>query len=186
MSMVLRDGLGRPLTHDEVDGNFIFTDIRSVARSLNVSETEVIFATDTTTVLDNVLYIYDASAQTTWGVPALDSAGKTIVEVDGSDLTTAGGTGSNSYTLIDIQVTHNLDTLQDAVSSIQIKLGDKVDLKERTAGNGGGAIWDVVLASSVTPNTFNIIQCTGITDYALVLRIEGNVWASKFGVEPNT
>ena len=182
MSMVLRDGLGRPLTHDEVDGNFIFTDIRSVARSLNVSETEVIFATDTTTVLDNVLYIYDASAQTTWGVPALDSAGKTIVEVDGSDLTTAGGTGSNSYTLIDIQVTHNLDTLQDAVSSIQIKLGDKVDLKERTAGNGGGAIWDVVLASSVTPNTFNIIQCTGITDYALVLRIEGNVWASKFGV----
>lgn len=73
--------------------------LQAIARSINVLDSQVIYSTDTATVLDNVLYIYDAPAQTTWGVPELDSTGKTIVSVDGSTLNTTGGTGSNTYTL---------------------------------------------------------------------------------------
>ena len=66
------------------------------------------------------------------------------------------------------------DTLELAradVNPLNIFDGAELSLKERTAGNGGGAIWDVVLASTVTPNTFNIVQCVGIPTLALVLRI---------------
>ncbi|MCP4236484.1 MAG: hypothetical protein GY770_23360, partial [Aestuariibacter sp.] len=61
------------------------------------------------------------------------------------------------------------DELSDAVSSTKLAVGDQISLKERTAGNGGGAMWNVVLASTVTPNTFNIVACTGVPTLALVM-----------------
>lgn len=64
----------------------------------------------------------------------------------------------------------SFDTLADAVANTAMKVGYSVNLKERSTGNGGGAQWDVVLASSVTPNTFDIVQCTGVPTLALVLR----------------
>ena len=142
MGITLREGLGRALTFEEMDDNFIFTDIRSVARSLNVSETEVIFATDTTTVLDNVLYIYDETAQVIWGVPELDSTGKTIVSVVGDVLTTTGGTGGNTYTLRYIQ------TDASSFQKIEDKSGwedstDLADFKDK-------------YTVAVTPNEYNI------------------------------
>jgi len=48
--------------------------------------------------------------------------------------------------------------------------GEALNIKERTDGNGGGALWDTVIASTVTPNTYNIIICTGVPTLALVLR----------------
>lgn len=71
-------------------------DIRSIARSLNVSGNEVIHSTDTSTVLDNVLYIYDETAQVTWEVPTLNGTGETIISVTNDSLVTSGG----SYDLI--------------------------------------------------------------------------------------
>lgn len=64
----------------------------------------------------------------------------------------------------------SFDELSGAVSDASLQNGYSVDVKERTAGNGGGAKWDVVLASSVTPNTYNIVLCTGVATLALVLR----------------
>ena len=61
-------------------------------------------------------------------------------------------------------------TLADAVASIIIKDGDSIDIKERTSGNAGGAMWDVVLTSTVTPNTFDIVVSTGEPTLSLVLR----------------
>jgi len=62
------------------------------------------------------------------------------------------------------------DTLNDAVIDTSLQDGLSINLKERTTGNGGGALWDVVLASSVTPNTSNIVICTGVPTLALVMR----------------
>jgi len=74
------------------------------------------------------------------------------------------------------------DTLNDAVIDTSLQDGLSINLKERTTGNGGGAMWDVVLASSVTPNTFNIVQCTGIPTLALVLRCDEKTHVKAFGV----
>jgi len=78
------------------------------------------------------------------------------------------GTGATVDANIRREFVHNFATLADAVSSTKILAGDSVNLKERTTGNGGGAMWDVVLASSVTANNDNIVACTGVATLALV------------------
>lgn len=83
------------------------SELSVIARSLNVEDGQVIYSSDTTTVLDDVLYIYDASAQITWALPALDSTGKTVVTVVGAVLTTTGGTGSNTYILLVVGDSHS-------------------------------------------------------------------------------
>lgn len=73
---------------------------------------------------------------------------------------------------LDTGVMRSFDTLAEAVASTFVEAGDSADLKERTTGNGGGAMWDYVLSSGVTNNTYNIVQCTGVGTLSLVLRIE--------------
>jgi len=72
------------------------SELQTIARSINALDTQVIYSTDTTTLLDNVLYIYDATMQKTWATPILNGAGETIASVSGSSLITSGG----SYILI--------------------------------------------------------------------------------------
>lgn len=79
----------------------------------------------------------------------------------------------------------SFDTLNDAVINTNLVEGDALNIKERTTGNGGGGFWDVVLASSVTPNTYNIVQSTGIPSLALVLRINGVINVKQFGATGN-
>lgn len=157
--------------HDGITVGGNSSTLQAIARSLNVQDSQVIYSTDTTTLLDDVLYIYDASTQEAWGKPVSVGAGETIVSVSGSDLVTSGG----SYTLDRISLTLNFENLQGAVGSELLTLGAVVNLKERTTGNGGGAMWDVVLSSSVTENTFDIVQCTGVPALSLVLRVNGGM-----------
>ena len=70
---------------------------------------------------------------------------------------------------IDEDYVRYFDELSDAVTSTKLANGDKIYLENRTAGNGGGGMWSVVLASTVTPNTFNIVACTGVPTLALVM-----------------
>lgn len=79
----------------------------------------------------------------------------------------------------------SFDTLADAVSNTALKVGYTVNLKERTSGNGGGAQWVVVLASSVTPNTYNIVQCTGAPSLALSLTIGKEIIIEQWGCVPD-
>ena len=67
---------------------------------------------------------------------------------------------------------YNKPTLNAAVIAIDLVAGDAVNVAERTTGNGGGAMWDAVLSSSVTENGYNIVQCTGVPTLSLVLREE--------------
>ena len=75
----------------------------------------------------------------------------------------------------------NFATLAAAVADTSIADGDALNLAERTTGNGGGAMWDAVLSSTVTENTFNIVQCTGVGTLSLVLRVEGIADVKQFG-----
>jgi len=108
----------------------------------------------------------------------------TEAEADANDTSSAERvaddiTGVNGLA---ISAVESMETLNDAVVSASILEGMAINIKERTAGNGGGAMWDVVLASSVTPNTFNIVSCTGNTDLALVLRMQNKtVYAEQLG-----
>jgi hypothetical protein len=62
------------------------------------------------------------------------------------------------------------DTLNAAVIDTSLQAGLSINIAERTTGNGGGAMWDVVLSSTVTENTNNIVQCTGVGTLSLVQR----------------
>lgn len=76
----------------------------------------------------------------------------------------------------------SFDTLSDAVSNTSLKNGYTIQLKERETGLGGGGKWNVVLASTVTPNTFDIVQCTGAPTLALVLETNaGQIILDKLG-----
>ena len=61
-------------------------------------------------------------------------------------------------------------TLAEAVASTTIGVGQSVVISDR-----GYGVFDVVLASGVTPDTFSIIQCVGDATLALELRVEGGV-----------
>ena len=65
-----------------------------------------------------------------------------------------------------------LDTLADAVANTSLYDGATVILSGRNSkDDGGGAMWGVVLSSTVTENTLNIVQCTGVATLSLVLRL---------------
>jgi len=78
-------------------------------------------------------------------------------------------------------------TLAAAVADAGLVDGDALNIAERASGNGGGAIWDVVLSSTVTENTYDIVQCTGVATLSLVLRVgqDGTVNNLQFGALPS-
>ena len=119
------------------------------------------------------------------GTPA-KVANDTSVSNNGDWSVSGGAWIQNATTETFIQVSRNFihkePTISDAVLSVDILQGDSINVSERTTGNGGGAMWDVVLSSSVTENSYNIVQCTGIPTLSLVLRISDKVYHSQFGV----
>jgi len=83
-------------------------------------------------------------------------------KVAGQELTTATMTGNTNNTYI---------------------VNDIVGTAEFSTGNGGGGTYDVVLTSSVTPNTFNIIVGVADNSISFVLRvIEDTVDAAAWGI----
>lgn len=143
--------------------------LQSIARSLNVQDSEVIYSDDTVTVLNNVLYIYDASTQTTWGKPAGVGAGETITNVTGSALTTTGG----SYTLVTKEKSDLRMSKSEAIASTDLKIGDSVRITDR-----GDSIFDVTSAGSV--DGYSVLQ--GAV-YKLTLRTGGIVTVASFGAK---
>tara|TARA_R110000764_G_scaffold79341_2_gene158107 strand:- start:1179 stop:2864 length:1686 start_codon:yes stop_codon:yes gene_type:complete len=75
----------------------------------------------------------------------------------------------------------NFATLALAVANTNLVDGDALNIAERTTGNGGGAMWDVVLSSTVTENTYDIVQCVGVATLSLVLRVGSFVYVDQFG-----
>ena len=69
-------------------------------------------------------------------------------------------------------------TLASVVSDIKLKINMARIISDRANG-----VFDVVLLSSVTPNGYNIIACTGVPTLALVLRIGMIIDIRKFGAK---
>lgn len=94
--------------------------------------------------------------------------------------TPSGSTATNVASYLNAQ---GPDTLNDLVTSTEIVEGMLIYVKERTAGNGGGAWWKTVFSTSVTENTYNIVQCTGIGTLSIVLsnHSDGIVKAKEWG-----
>ncbi len=89
----------------------------------------------------------------------------------------------NSGVITDLNKVIPFETLNEAVSEtnpLKIFDGAALNIKERTAGNGGGAMWDVVDIGAVTPNGFNIVAHDSLP-LALVLRIQDMYNVKQFG-----
>ena len=68
--------------------------------------------------------------------------------------------------------------LAEVIADTKLSLGDEVTISDRANG-----VFDVVLSSTVTENTFNIVQCTGVATLSLVARI-GEVFEPEiFGAD---
>ena len=81
----------------------------------------------------------------------------------------------------DLSQAYEFPILDDAVIFAGLVVGKVCHIAERTTGNGGSAVWDVVLASGVTPNTYSIVACTGVPTLALVLRKTQAMNSAMFG-----
>jgi hypothetical protein len=64
----------------------------------------------------------------------------------------------------------NFDTLNSAINSNDLRVGYAVNIKEREAGVGNGAVWDTVTSSTVVANGRNIVLSLAISGLALVQR----------------
>ena len=64
----------------------------------------------------------------------------------------------------------DFETLQKARDSSLLKTGDAISIEERIAGQGGGAMWDVVETTSVTPNGNGIVVGLFDGDISFILR----------------
>jgi len=86
---------------------------------------------------------------------------------------------------LDTSYTRYVDTLADAIADTTAKVGMVYIVKEHTAGNGGGAVWDVITKGTTVdvdlPNTFDIAASTGDLTLALKLRVEYFINPSMIG-----
>jgi hypothetical protein len=93
------------------------------------------------------------------------------------------GSVSEFATIANSVFIKNFATLAAAVADINLNDGDALNIEERTGGNGGGAMWDVVLSSTVTENAINIVQGVGVGTLSLVLRVQnGHYIAEQWGI----
>jgi len=105
-----------------------------------------------------------------------DKFPKAVLFDSGTVTTYAYNTGSGLWEVqSDLGVKPFL-TLADAAASTTLQDGDVL-----TTGDRGGATWGVVLSSTVTENSYNIVQCTGIGTLSLVLRVAGIIDPATFG-----
>ena len=91
---------------------------------------------------------------------------------------------SEFATKADTTIVKNFATLALAVADTGLVKDDAINIAEREADFGGGGMVDVVLSTSVTENSFYIIQCTGVPTLSLVFRVgvnalTGDYWMAK-------
>lgn len=79
---------------------------------------------------------------------------------------------------------HVFADLATAVASTLVAIGDEVLLNERTAGKGGGGKWIGVDAAVDIPNTYNIVQSTGVGTVALKLVLDPyTLYSAQWGYQ---
>lgn len=138
-----------------------------------------------TTITANANGIWEVSGNEI--TPYIDRKSKWAIFVNATDATAntpayMGFFDNVEQVASSVNTVKPFPTLAAAVADTTIVDGDVLNLAERTTGNGGGAVWDVVLSSTVTENTFNIVQCTGVGTLSLVLRAGDSAQCKQFGL----
>ena len=102
---------------------------------------------------------------------------------DKNDVQRNSGSVSEFVTATDTESEYviNRATLAAATTDTTMKTGYAVNLAERTTGNGGGGMWDVI-AGTGTANTYNIVAHDTLS-LSFVLRIEGILYADQIGID---
>jgi hypothetical protein len=67
-------------------------------------------------------------------------------------------------------------TMASAIADTTLNVGDVLLIQDRA-----NSLWDVVLSSGVTENSYNIVQCTGVATLSLTLRINDVVDVKALG-----
>tara|TARA_R110000803_G_scaffold210114_1_gene281089 strand:+ start:587 stop:2740 length:2154 start_codon:yes stop_codon:yes gene_type:complete len=99
----------------------------------------------------------------------------TYVDDGNKVLVPTGGDGSAGWIRTADHSTEFV-TLASAIASLQISAGDVIVVADR-----GWSKWDVVLASTVTTNTYNIVQAVGKPLLAFVLRVKSTTHIAEWG-----
>lgn len=110
----------------------------------------------------------------------LDMNSKSILNaqtVDTAALTLNGNLVSPTALSVDNAIQYAA-TLNSLINSTALVVGQVYTITDR-----GYGVFDVVLASGVTPNGLNIVQCVGVPSLALVLRVVGPVNMVQCGLD---
>ena len=153
----------------------------------------ITFYVNTTTALDTI-YSNEALTTSQSNPYTLDAFGRIAGDVKflgKKTLLIKTAAGGHVRTLDNIATSYDgsqaiilKDTLAEltADSTLNQAGGETFSLKERLVGNDGSGIWDSVLTSSTTPNTFNIVISVAIPAISFVLRQnDNNVLAKQWG-----
>lgn len=123
-------------------------ELQTIARSLNVSDTDVIYDTDSASAIPD--YIYSASQQRVYSVP-LAAKGKFIDNVAGDQLTT---TEPATYTLktinksgVEFETIDDIDDENSIGGKVSLLIGDSVVALDYATGNNSGLLFFKVVAA---------------------------------------
>ena len=168
------------LTNSYPEGTQI-TGIQSVPDGITpslelINEISTTIALTTSSNIVSADDIYESTGYTVKGDGGGDkwvATGLTIgasvppTDTDGITLSDSNG---NEFSKVPHEQVKKANTMSEASSEPTLALGDVIEVTDR-----GGASFDVVLSSGVTPNTFNIVQSLAVATLSLSLRIESNV-----------
>ena len=167
----------------------------SVNQQATATQGQTIFTTPTYTVGLNNLHVYVNGQKQYITTSYSETTITSITFLVGLNLDdvvefTVNQVGTTLSTVLAGNVQYNGSTVQaalesqeryfDTVSSVTaytgFVVGDVVIIEER-----GSALFDVVLTSGVTPNTFEVIISVAVATLSFVLRVSGNASIKAFG-----
>ena len=76
-------------------------------------------------------------------------------------------------------------SVDDMIADTSLTVGALTETLSRNGGGYGGAFWDVVLASTVTINTYDVVGSIGNPSLAFVIRVSDSVIDTQLGAVPN-
>lgn len=111
----------------------------------------------------------------------------------GSTPATAGGVGVGAWSdKTDLTLRSEINivvkrfaSVADMVADSSLTVGALTETLSRNGGGYGGAFWDVVLASTVTINTYDVVGSIVNPSLAFVIRVSDSIIDTQLGAVPN-
>lgn len=157
-----------------------FTKLQTIARITRVQDNQVILASNTTKLLDTILYLYDDNTDVVYAKPSAVADGQFIATVVGNQLTT---NLANVYTLSNEGRQYPIDVVAD-IANLPALAGARVHWGGYIAVSDGGGNWGTIKLGVHVADDGSIFS---ISPTAYVeANLKGNqVSAKKFGARGN-